>query len=94
MGSRYTIIEVSERIHTTPDYASEILRISLNKLAQPCNNKALAEGVDIMVENKDENTIYAIAVKSGPSVFNNDSKNRQVQNFNAAHKLAQQAKAR
>ena len=55
--------------------------------------KALAEGVDIMVEDKDSNTIYAIAVKSGPSVFNADSKKRQEQNFNAAHKLAQQAKA-
>lgn len=52
--------------------------------------KALAEGIDIMVER--ENTIYAIAVKSGTSVFNADSKKRQEQNFNAAAKLAQQAK--
>lgn len=56
--------------------------------------KALAEGVDIMVHDDDTNTIYAIAVKSGPSVFNADSKKRQEQNFNAAAKLAQQAKAR
>lgn len=55
--------------------------------------KALAEGVDIMVDDRDENTIHAIAVKSGPSVFNADSKKRQEQNFNAARKLAQQAKA-
>lgn len=34
--------------------------------------KALAEGVDIMVEC--DNTIYAIAVKSGTSVFNADSR--------------------
>ena len=34
------------------------------------------------------------AVKSGPSVFNADSKKRQEQNFTAASKLAQQAKAR
>jgi len=34
--------------------------------------KALAEGVDIMVEQ--DNTIYAIAVKSGTSVFNADSR--------------------
>lgn len=40
------------------------------------------------------NTIYAVAVKSGPSVFNADSKKRQEQNFMAASKLAQQAKAR
>lgn len=55
-------------------------------------SKALAEGVDIMVERGD--TIYAIAVKSGTSVFNADSKKKQEQNFNAAHKLAQQAKKR
>lgn len=47
-----------------------------------------------MVEDREENIIYAIAVKSGTSVFNNDSKKKQIQNFNAAHKLAQQAKAR
>lgn len=62
-------------------------------IAASGGNKALAEGVDIMVEDKSENTIYAIAVKSGPSVFNADSKKRQEQNFNAARKLAQQAKA-
>lgn len=56
--------------------------------------KALAEGVDIMLQHHDENTIYAVAVKSGPSVFNADSKKRQEQNFIAAGKLAQQARAR
>ncbi len=54
--------------------------------------KALAEGVDIMVER--DNTIYAIAVKSGTSVFNADSRKKQEQNFMAANKLAQQAKKR
>ena len=54
--------------------------------------KALAEGVDIMVERGD--TIYAIAVKSGTSVFNSDSRKKQEQNFTAASKLAQQAKKR
>ncbi|MGN1200553.1 MAG: PmeII family type II restriction endonuclease [Thermoguttaceae bacterium] len=54
--------------------------------------KALAEGVDIMVERGD--TIYAIAVKSGPSVFNADSRKKQEQNFIAAGKLAQQVKKR
>ena len=57
-------------------------------------NKALAEGVDIMVQDRDTNTITAIAVKSGTSVFNADSKKKQEQNFAAAAKLAQQAKAR
>ena len=47
-----------------------------------------------MIQDKGENTMYAIAVKSGPSVFNADSKKRQEQNFMAASKLAQQAKAR
>ncbi len=56
--------------------------------------KALAEGIDLMIQDDDSNTIYAIAVKSGPSVFNADSKKRQEQNFMAAAKLAQQAKAR
>ena len=63
-------------------------------IAASGGNKALAEGVDIMVEHKDTNTIYAVAVKSGTSVFNADSKKRQEQNFIAASKLAQQAKAR
>ncbi len=54
--------------------------------------KALAEGVDIMVQRDD--TIYAIAVKSGTSVFNADSRKKQEQNFMAASKLAQQAKKR
>lgn len=54
--------------------------------------KALAEGVDIVVERGD--AMYAIAVKSGTSVFNSDSKKRQEQNFMAAMKLAQQARKR
>ena len=55
-------------------------------------NKALAEGIDIMIE-KDQ-TIYAIAVKSGPNAFNANSKKKQEQNFMAAGKLAQQARKR
>lgn len=47
-----------------------------------------------MIQNNETNTISAIAVKSGPSVFNADSKKRQEQNFTAASKLAKQAKAR
>lgn len=54
--------------------------------------KALAEGIDVMIERDD--TIYAIAVKSGTNVFNADSRKRQEQNFVAASKLAQQAKKR
>lgn len=61
-------------------------------IAAAQGHKALAEGVDIMVER--DNTIYAIAVKSGPRVFNADSRKKQEQNFMAASKLAQQAKKR
>ena len=63
-------------------------------IAASGGHKALAEGIDIMFQDNINNTIYAIAVKSGPSVFNADSKKRQEQNFMAASKLAQQAKAR
>lgn len=63
-------------------------------IAASGGNKALAEGIDIMIQNNETNTISAIAVKSGPSVFNADSKKRQEQNFIAAAKLAQQVKAR
>lgn len=37
--------------------------------------KAVTEGVDITVDK--DNTIYSIAVKSGTSVFNADSRKRQ-----------------
>ncbi|MDE5717392.1 MAG: hypothetical protein K2I53_07220 [Lachnospiraceae bacterium] len=63
-------------------------------IAASGGHKALAEGIDIMLQDDISNTIYAIAVKSGPSVFNADSRKRQEQNFMAASKLAQQAKAR
>lgn len=63
-------------------------------IAASGGNKALAEGIDIMIQDNENNVIYAVAVKSGPSVFNADSKKRQEQNFMAASKLAQQVKAR
>lgn len=63
-------------------------------IAASGGNKALAEGIDLMIQDNENNVIYAVAVKSGPSVFNADSKKRQEQNFMAASKLAQQAKAR
>lgn len=52
--------------------------------------KAVTEGVDITVDK--DNAIYSIAVKSGTSVFNADSRKRQEQNFLAAQKRAQQAR--
>ena len=63
-------------------------------IAASGGNKALAEGVDIMLHDGETNTIYAVAVKSGTSVFNADSKKRQEQNFMKAAKLAQQTRAR
>lgn len=51
--------------------------------------KAVTEGVDITVDKN--NTIYSIAVKSGTSVFNADSRKRQEQNFQSAAKRARQA---
>ena len=59
-------------------------------LALSGGQKAVTEGVDITVDK--ENVIYSIAVKSGVSVFNADSRKRQEQNFQSAQKRAQQAK--
>ena len=39
-------------------------------IAASGGNKALAEGIDLMIKEDDTNTIYAVAVKSGTSVFN------------------------
>lgn len=52
--------------------------------------KAVTEGADITVDK--DNTVYTIAVKSGTSVFNGDSRKRQEQNFQAAAKRVQQAR--
>ena len=54
-------------------------------------NMALAEGIDVMIHR--DNTVYAIAVKSGTSVFNSSSKKKQEQNFLAGKKLADLNKA-
>ena len=52
--------------------------------------KAMTEGADITVDK--DGAIFTIAVKSGTSVFNADSRKRQEQNFNAAARRAQQAR--
>ena len=55
--------------------------------------KSTAEGIDLEYRNRNgDNAMYAVAVKSGPSVFNADSKKRQEQNFANAGKKAQQAR--
>ena len=48
--------------------------------------KADAEGVDVRLFDKKTNRVFAIAVKSGTSVYNADSKKKQETNFNAAKK--------
>ena len=48
--------------------------------------KSTSEGVDIEIDEGRIRTV--IAVKSGTSVFNADSKKRQLENFNKANKLA------
>ncbi len=58
-------------------------------LAVSGGQKAVSEGMDITVDKN--NTIYSIAVKSGISVFNNDSRNRQEQNFLKAQRIVSQA---
>lgn len=59
-------------------------------LALSGGQKAVSEGVDITVDK--DNAIYSIAVKSGVSVFNADSRKRQEENFQAIAKRARQAK--
>ncbi len=63
-------------------------------LAVSGGEKALAKGIDILVNDKESNTMTVYAVKSGTSVYNSDSKEKQAQNFLLAQKLAKQAKAR
>lgn len=59
-------------------------------IAASNGKKSLAEGVDIDISDDSEKLQYAIAVKSGTSVFNADSKKRQADNFARARKLAAQ----
>lgn len=58
-------------------------------LALSGGQKAVTEGVDITVDTG--SAIFGIAVKSGTSVFNADSRKRQEQNFQAAQRRVQQA---
>lgn len=51
---------------------------------------SVAEGIDLEVVN--DGTLYAIAVKSGTSVFNADSKKRQIDNFTRARRTATQGR--
>jgi hypothetical protein len=51
--------------------------------------KSIAEGIDVEIDKDDAR--YAIAVKSGTSVFNSSSKKKQEDNFLTAARLAQQA---
>ena len=59
-------------------------------IAASGGHKAGSEGVDIEIVTND--SMIVIAVKSGPSVFNADSRKRQEQNFQSIQKRAQQGK--
>lgn len=54
--------------------------------------KSIAEGIDVEIRNTDDNILYAVAVKSGTSIYNADSKKRQIENFGKGKKLATQGK--
>ena len=58
-------------------------------IAASGGQKSIAEGIDLEIDSG--TTRVAVAVKSGTSVFNADSKKRQEENFLAANKLARQA---
>ena len=59
-------------------------------IAASNGTKADAEGVDIRISDEATNRVFAIAVKSGTSVYNADSRKKQETNFNAAkRRLAQ-----
>lgn len=59
-------------------------------IAASGGNKSTTEGIDIEIRDKTNNRIFCIAVKSGTSVFNADSRKRQEENFSKAKKLATQ----
>lgn len=58
-------------------------------IAASGGQKSIAEGIDLEIDRGSKR--IAVAVKSGTSVFNADSKKRQEENFLAANKLARQA---
>lgn len=55
-------------------------------IAASGGTKSNTEGVDIELFDASENAKYVIAVKSGTSVFNADSKKRQEENFTKAQR--------
>lgn len=59
-------------------------------IAASGGDKSTASGVDVEVRDRSNNMLYSIAVKSGTSVFNADSKKKQEENFSAAKKRAAQ----
>lgn len=59
-------------------------------IAASNGNKSIAEGIDLEVRDTENNVLFVVAVKSGTSVFNADSKKKQEDNFNKAKKLATQ----
>ena len=76
-----TVVQVASVGDLASDYYSPTTNLEANVTSSVSQN--------ITVDK--DNTIYSIAVKSGTSVFNDDSRKRQEQNFQAAQKRAQQA---
>ena len=54
--------------------------------------KSIAEGIDLEVRDTENNTLYAIAVKSSTVIYNADSKKKQIENFQKGKKLATQGR--
>lgn len=59
-------------------------------IAASNGSKSVAEGIDLEIRDTSNNVLFVVAVKSGTSVFNADSKKKQEDNFNKAKKLATQ----
>lgn len=56
--------------------------------------KSMAEGIDIEIHDAENRSVTVYAVKSGPNVFNAQSRKKQAQSFMNAQVLARQAKER
>lgn len=63
-------------------------------LAVSGGTKSMAEGIDIEIHDAENNSVTVYAVKSGPNVFNAQSRKKQVLSFMNAQVLARQAKER
>ncbi len=79
------IISSSEETHFGSVFVEPIA------IAASGGHKSISKGIDIEINNREPNTVYGIAVKSGPAVFNSNSKPTQEKHFDVADTLAKQA---